>query len=262
MTVAQPDDFFQGYAGLKKRINVRTELRRCRKDPLQPYIAEAGEDKIKVFRDDFVRYQTAYDLYYLSLERYLCEMSVAVQYHSGPYWTRKAGCRYSARERAIASRYNAISRYLELDLYTVLLSAKTLLYRTVALSRRFLNGAKRPSFTSFGAHKRFFCGLSGPYGEHEAYAEHIRSQTAWFEMPLKAVRDKFLVHAGPPHRLMLAYPDRAHELALILIPDTRRGSGDTGYENKFIVVSIPQLAWDIHEFLAWYADYGVRVLKR
>jgi hypothetical protein len=132
-----------------------------------------------------------------------------------------------------------------------------LLDRTIALSRTFLKGANLPSFTSFNTQKKFFQRQKTPYGDFEEYAAYIREQTDWFDMSLKPVRDKFLVHQGPQHFRVFGYPSNGYELELmILVPN----GNDPGKPLARVKVSIPQLARDIEQFLTWFCAYGLLVL--
>jgi hypothetical protein len=55
-----------------------------------------------------------------------------------------------------------------------------------------------------------------PYPDHEAYARYLRNKTHWFEMPLKAVRDKFVVHSSPKHMRFVGLPN-TWEVELVIL---------------------------------------------
>jgi hypothetical protein len=212
-------DFLLGHEPIGSRINVRRELRRLSVDPMRPFLDVLGAEKFAILSSDKSRYEEAYWFYYLSLDRYLHEMSVAARYSKGPRWIR-GKARYTAREQSLADQYRKVAPFLEYDLVNCLIHSRILLDRVTGLARHFIKGKRLPSFTSFNDHKKFFLNLSEPYGAHEKYAQYIREQTGWFEMPLKAVRDKFVVHTGPKHMRFLGYPNGGWELDLsIILPD-------------------------------------------
>jgi hypothetical protein len=150
---------------------------------------------------------------------------------------------------------------LEFDFFNCLLHARILLDRTIALSRYFLKENNPPSFGSFSEQKKFFRRRKQPYGSHEEYADHIREKTDWFDMPLKIVRDKFLVHAGPKHMRVFGYPGRGREFGLTIVLPNSPNPDKPLERVKAIVVSIPELARDMESFLKWFCDYGLRMLK-
>jgi hypothetical protein len=255
-------DFMLGHEPMGSRVNIREELKRLREDPLGPLLQRLGAAQFRILSDDRTRYQDAYWFYYLSLDRYLREMSVAARYSKGAYWVRKAGGKqgYTPSQRKIAAEYNRIAPFLEYDLVNCLIHARILLDRVASLARTFITGKNLPSFTSFNDHKRFFTRLTTPYGDHEAYAKYIRERTDWFDMPLKAVRDQFVVHASPRHMRFLGYPNGGYELDLtIILPDSDDPEKPLA-KVKVISVNALRLSADIKEFLQWFCKYGLAVL--
>ncbi|NVM23058.1 MAG: hypothetical protein HWN68_14905 [Desulfobacterales bacterium] len=256
-------DFLLGHEPLEQRLNIRKELTRIRKDPLDQFLKALGYDTIRVFSNDLTRYVDAYWFYYLSMDRYLREMSIAARYSRGPEWVRRSGGkqRYTDSQRKLAKEYNAIARFLEFDLTNCLIHTRILLDRMIALSRRFLSFKRLPSFSSFNGHKKFFAKLSEPFGEYEEYAEYIRNNTDWFDMPIKAVRDKFVVHSAPKHMRFLGYPSDGYELDLnIILPDA--GDCEKPFSKvKVIRVNVLRMSYDIEEFLKWFNDYGLRAIE-
>jgi len=151
--------------------------------------------------------------------------------------------------------------FLEYDLVNCLLHSRILLDRVAGLSQSFLTGQTLPSFTSFTKHKKFFTNLTAPYGPHQEYAEYVRKQTDWFEMPLLEVRDKFLVHAAYKHMRSLGY-ESEHELGLFLIvPDDAKSETPLA-SIKIIRVNALRLSYDMDKFLKWVCQYGLAALKR
>jgi hypothetical protein len=180
------------------------------------------------------RHEGAYFFYYLSFDRYLRAASIAARYsNEGLRWGRNL----NSKQRRLAEKHRSIRPFLEFDLVNCLLHTRILLDRVAALSRYFLRGQQQlPSFTSFNDHKKFFLRRAQPYGKHEKYAEYIRNHTDWFEMPLKEVRDKFIVHSSPKHLQLLGYLDGGYELHLNIWlpvnpnadkPLEKTGSGET-----------------------------------
>lgn len=255
-------DFLLGHKPLDIRPNIRKELARIRQNPLEPLLNALGYDGIHIVSDDLTRYVEAYWFYFLSLDRYLREMSIAARYTRGPKWIRRSGGtqKYTESDRKIANGYKAIAKFLEYDLVNCLIHTRILLDRTIAISRRFLAFTHLPSFTSFNEHKKFFSKLIGPFGKQDEYAEYIRTNTDWFEMPIKAVRDKFVVHSSPKHMRFLGYPWGGYELDLnIIIPNAPEG--DKLFSNvKVIRINALRMSYDIDVFLQWFNDYGIRTL--
>jgi hypothetical protein len=263
---------------LSGKLNVNAELKRVRDLPLAPFLNYLYKNEIvepDILHNPVRRFLDAYEFYYLSLERFLPESSIASRWFEGPYWVRKSGGtqRYSPSQRKIADKYNAISRYLEYDFWTSLIYARILLDRTIGLSHYFLpRSQQQPSFSSFNDHKKFFVRLTKQgktFGDHEEYASYIRSNTDWFAMPLKAVRDKFLVHANaaPPHFYHFGYNGDGHLHLLLSIPkgfqhdpEDSEGTSQTPLWN--IIVGIPQLSRQIEEFLRWYNEYALQSMGR
>jgi len=181
-------------------------------------------------------------------------VSIAARFsNEGLRWVR----RRSPNQRRLAEKYRRVRPFLEFDLVNCLLHTRILLDRVAALSRHFLREQRLPSFTSFSEHKKFFVKLVQPYGKHEEYAEYIRNHTDWFDMPLKAVRDKFVVHSSPKHMRFLGYPDGGYELHLnILLPNDPNADRCLA-ETRMITVNPLRLSYDVEAFLKWFCSYGV-----
>jgi len=133
---------------------------------------------------------------------------------------------------------------------------------TIRLSRRFLKAANLPSFTSFSDHKKFFKKCLSTITDHREYAVYIAENTDWFDVPIKLVRDKFFVHAGPRHLRYLTFPGAplGFEIGLTIMVPTKPHETQWAKEVKHITVSIPRLMDDIDAFLHWFADYGTAAL--
>lgn len=242
---------------LEKRPNIRIELRRIRRDPLEPLVHALEKGKRGLLSNERTRYSDAYYSYYLSFERFLPEMSLAARFSKGPYWVRRTGGSYTRSQRKLAKKYNSVERFLEFDLINCIIHSRILLDRVASLSRSFLMRPPLPSFTSFSDHKKFFSKLKSPYGKHETHAGYVRSKTEWFDVLLKEVRDKFVVHAAPCHMRFLGYVSDSPDLSLtIVVPH----SEETG-KLKVISVSPLQLSHDIEKFLKWFCRYALSAIR-
>jgi hypothetical protein len=257
--MAEKPENVLGHKPIGRRPNIRLELKRLREDPLEELLDAIEDDKFPLLGSPRTRYREAYWFYYLSLDRYLHEMSVAARYSRGPHWVLRSGGRqkFNSAQRKLAEQRKQVVDFYEYDLVNCLIHRRILLDRVAGVSQSFLTGRNLPSFTSFSKHKKFFEDLTVPYGPHEEYAEYIRTQTDWFEMPLRAVRDKFVVHAAPKHMRFLGSQSE-YELDLnIIVPD----DGKSLAAVKVISVNALRLAYDMEAFLKWVCRYGLRHRK-
>src|ERR1039458_304977 len=176
--------FILGHEPIGGRPNIATRLKEIRNDPLAPLLSNLHKGKADLLSNPQSRYMDAYWFYYLSLSRYLPEMSIAARYSKGPAWVRRSGAgqKFTKAERRLANQRRQVAPFLEYDLVNCLIHTRILLDRVAGLSQFFLTGPRLLSFTSFNAHKKFFLKLSDAFGPHEQYAEHIRKATDWFEM--------------------------------------------------------------------------------
>jgi hypothetical protein len=246
-----------GNEPVQERLNVRRECALFKDDPLRPLLTIIGHEPVVLSHDELSRYATAYEYFYLSLRRYFEAMSLSIRWQKGPKWLR--GRRFGPRQRQVATEYNAIGPYLELDFANCLIHARIVCDRAVALARHFIRTPPVPSFTSFHDHKRFFVRMENTYGTHEEYADYFRTRTAWFDMPLKPVRDQYFVHHGPKHMRFLGY-DSDQDLQMVIILPA--GPAHTPYSRvESITISVRRLARDLHEFLQWFNAYGMKALS-
>ena len=235
---------------------MRTELRRFRRNPLEPLLEQIGlSPRWKHYVTEAGRCAYAYEFYYLSLARFLPEMSVLLRWRLGPYFALKYREPYTPNHAKIARRYHEIAPFVEVDLANCVIHAQILLDRVAPLSRRFLPN-RGLLVRSFHTHRDFFQRLTQPFGSHQEYAAYLRERTGWFD-DLKEIRDKFLVHAGPEHYRFFGIPSSDAESALVI-----RGRDKSGLaEWVTYFVSVPRLARDIDGFLRWFNDYGLRALS-
>ncbi len=249
-------DFLLGHKPIGKRPNIREELKRIRRDPLEPFLGQLPEVRLGgLLSSDVSRYREAHTFYYLAMRRYLENMSVAARYSNGPYWALRSGLKFRPTERQLANRYRALRPYLEFDMANCLLHSRILLDRVTSLSRLFIKLPQQPSFTSFSDHRKFFQRQKTSIQIHEEYAKYIRENTEWFEMPLKAVRDKYLVHSASKHMRFMGMPNNYEVELTIMIPD---GPDPEKLLSQVKVISVNALrmSYEIEQFLSWFCGYA------
>jgi len=247
---------FHGHESIGKRPNIAHELRRIQKDPMEPFLITIDNDDI--YSSDVSRYRESYYFYYLSMRRFLQNMSVTARYNSGPRQTRKYGGKFSQYEKKVSAQYRELRPFLEFDLSNCLLHTRILLDRVAGLSRNFLNQEPLPSFTSFSDHKKFFQKQrdAGQISKQEEYASYIVEKTDWFDMPLKLVRDKFLVHSASKHIRLITLPNKYEVEMIIMLPKDSRVPALSNVD--LIKVNGLRMSHDIETFLSWFSDYGMR----
>lgn len=123
-----------------------------------------------------------------------------------------------------------------------------------------LVGGNLPSFTSFADHKKFFQ-RGGTLGSRfDEYESTVVTKTDWFDVPLKHVRDKYLVHVAARHMRMFGYSD--YDLQLILAVPNDPTSARPLASATHILVSVRRLTRDIHTFLTWLNTFGVALREK
>jgi hypothetical protein len=249
-------DFPLGHKPVGKRPNVRHEIARIKRDPIAPFFKHLNEVPDRWISSNFGRYNDAYRLYFLAVSRFLTNMSVVTRYMNGAYCTKKYGGKYTPYERSIASRYREVAQYTEFDITNCLIHTRILLDRVASLSRRFITTGNMPSFTSFSDHKKFFQKHTEPFGKHEPYAAYIRDKTAWFEMPLKEVRDKYVVHSAPLHSRFVGLPNN-WEVDLIILRAEGSPSQKPFSQSTPVIVNVLRMSHDIETFLDWFCQYAI-----
>ena len=237
---------------IEKRLNIRFESRRIRRDPLLHFLNRAFVySKFGCPRE---RYEYSYYLYSRSMERVLEQISTAVRYQKGPYYTRSSGRKFGPGQKKLADKARKLRPFLELDVSTCLLHTRILLDRVVALSRVFLTGPKLPNFNSFSDHKKFFIRNPSAVPGHDEYASYMRENTDWFDIPIKYVRDKFFVHQGPRHFMMYTIgweKDDNLTLRIMLMPQKK------GDNIEWITFNPWRMSYDVEDFLDWFCSYGL-----
>jgi hypothetical protein len=208
------------------------------------------------------KYEEAYGLYTLAMERALEQISTTVRYRKGPYYVHKYGGKYGPRQKAIVEKYRKLHKFLELDITTCILQARILMDRCIGLSRVFIDGKHLPSFTSFNDHKKFFSKLEhcASLPEHSEYAQYIQAQTNWFDS-IKFVRDKLIVHSGPKHWRFFGIGWEGDDLSVFFVLSDQSGRKETIAEPRHIHLSVWQLSYEIEAFLTWFTSYALRALQ-
>jgi hypothetical protein len=259
--MSESEQFIFGHKQSTGRKNIQKRLREISADPMTPLVRILQPKADPLLSDDISAYRHAYQNYYLSMARFLPEMSLARRYSDGPGAVRKSGGKYTESERRIAVKFRPVAPFLEFDLLNCVIHCRILMDRVAGLADRFLVSEKsRPSFSSFSDHKKFFQKLKAPYGHHEEYAEYIRSSTAWFDMPLKHVRDNYVMHLSPKHMRFLGSSGSGPVLELNII--VAKGGKDKPLSPvKMVTVSPFQMSYEVQEFLTWFAAYGAKALS-
>jgi hypothetical protein len=251
---------FAGNQPINTRLNVRAEGRRIREDPLKDFldIAFPGQEPGGLRS----KYEEAYGLYTLAMERALEQISTTVRYRKGPDYVRKYGGKYGPRQRAIVAKYRKLHQFLELDITTCILHARILMDRCIALSRAFINGKQLPSFTSFNEHKKFFSKQENrsSLSEHSEYAHYIQGETDWFDS-IKFVRDKLIVHSGPKHWRFFGIGWEGDDLSVFFVLSDQNGRRELDAEPRHIHLSVWRLSYEIEVFLTWFTRYAIRTLQ-
>jgi len=255
-----PEGVF-GSEAVEERLNVRREIAQFRDDPLRSLLAMIHRpEHHELLIDEVARWEQAWRFYQQSFARVMPVIGATLRWSNGPYWTRRAGKRLTPHERHIERRYRELRPYLDLDVANFLIHSRILCDRVAGLSRYIVRGHPLPSFTSFADHRAFFQKGRAVRPELSEYGDELLTHTGWFEMPLKHVRDKYLIHTGPRHMSVFGQSTN-HDLELILIvpdgPDRTRPLEKT----KTILISVRRLARQIHTFLKWFNLYGRRRLR-
>ena len=251
------EEWLQGNLPVNEWLNLRRELWRLRENPLTPFLLKLRGSEVTVIYDEVSRYRLAYEFFYLGLLRYLTDMSVAVRWERDPRWLH--GQQLGPRQRKVAEQYHSLEHFFEYDFVNCLIHPRILCDRTIGLARYFLNGPRLPSFQSFHDHKRFFISFRDNSGAHEEYVAYFRNNSSWFDMPLKPVRDKYIVHHGPKYMRFLGYHSDYDLQMVILVPNNPDSQAPFQKINA-LQVSIRRLARDVSDFLTWFGGYGLRSL--
>jgi hypothetical protein len=248
-------DMVVGHKAISDTLNVRKESRRFGKDPLENLVNTIGDEGAVFMKGDIGRYLQAYSWYSLCLKRCFEHISVARRGDSELRYHPKNE-KYTQRQKQIAAKRNAIGPYLELDYQNLIIHTCILLDRTIAISRRFLVGGGLPSFTSFNKHVEFISKKAGALGHHHTeYEEQLSSCSEWYNIPLKVLRDKYLMHSSERHMAFFGWSETNWDLEMITMIPAKLNQDKPLKEVKVICFTPRQLARDIEDFLKWFAAY-------
>lgn len=252
--------FHLGDEPVTDRLNVAKELRVLRTDPLGVLLELLDDPEGELLHHAPGGYLQAFDFYARSAERCLRNISTGTRYHRQVEPHLGGARSLSAGQRRLSQDFTARSPFFRVDMFNLLMHSRILLDKTIAFSRRILVGQRLPSFTSFAEHKKFFQRYPDAFSpRHRAYAQHLIAATAWFDMPLKVVRDKFGVHAGPPHFQFVTYPSE-HDMGVFFVLD--RGRPWPEYpEISTVRITARRMMHNVRQFLSWYSAYLVEALE-
>ncbi len=250
-------DIVVGHKSVEDPLNVRREVRRFSSDPLAGLINRVDDSDAEFFHGDVGRYVQAFSWYALSLKRTLIQGSLARRCDSQLRYHR-VGNKYSARQKALADKRRDIAPFLELDYQNLIIHACILLDRVVTLSRRFLSGPGLPSFTSFSRHKEFLSRNPRALGpDHKQYVAQITATTEWSDIPLKVLRDKFLMHSAEKHMSLFGWDGLGQwDLGMVTIIAAAPHQEKLLEKTKVISFTPRRLARDMESLLSWFSQYG------
>lgn len=250
-----------GHEPMKESLNLKKEIMQFSIDPLEKYIGKLNDLESDMFLGDVGRYLQSFSWYQLSLKRTLKIISITKRYNSEiKYHPRNK--KYSERQMQIVRVYKQFVPYAELDFQNLLIHSYLLLDRTISLSRRFLALEELPSFTSFSKHKNFFKKSSTKILSLNDYGKYISNNTDWFEIPLKVLRDKYLMHSAEKHFSYHGWcPDANCDLSMIVILLNKSSLQEKHTKGvKKIRFSPRRLARDINEFLIWFSSFALKAI--
>lgn len=245
-----------GHKPVTETLNVKKEIKRFEKDPVEGLIDRIQDkDSLFIF-DDVGKYIQAFSWYKLSLKRCLEHISIARRADSElRYHPRNQ--KYSNRQKQIAERYKTIAPYLEIDYKNMIIYTCILLDRVIGISRRFLHCSTLPSFTSFNKHINFFEKHRGTLvDEYKKYGEKIVECNSWYKIPIKVLRDKYLMHSSEKHVSFFGWTETSWDLEMITVISANPIQEELLKKVKIISFSPRRLARDVEKFLTWFAVYG------
>jgi hypothetical protein len=255
--VRMSPEFVVGHEPVTDRLNVHNESCRFGADPLTSFQAALGDDEAAFFRGDVGRYAQAFSWYSLCLARTLQQCSIARRYERELRW-HPVTVKYSHRQEQIARSRKSVGPYQELGYQNLIIHTCILLDRVIALSRRFLRGSSLPSFTSFAQHKKFLKENPDRIAvDFRDYAHQLATATDWFEIPVKVLRDKYLMHSSERHMAFFGWStDKQWDLEMTTIISASRAQKKLLERVKWIRFSLRRLARDVETFLTWFGQYA------
>ncbi len=250
--IKEHPDFVFGHESVAEPLNVKRELSKYYINPLESNLVKFQKEET-ILLDEINRFRQSYDWYILSLERVICATSVARRAQQElRYLSRNR--QYSARRKIISHKYREMSKYMELDFQNLIFHSCLVLNRSLTASRPLFSSGKQPSFTSFSKHREFFKINRFENSSLNMYADYMQNDTAWFDIPLLLLRDKYLMHAIDPHMAFLGWPDNWNLELCIVIPIKAK------LDNiKVIRFNPRRLARDIHQHFCQIKYFGKSV---
>ena len=255
-----PDNVL-GHKAIYDSLNVQNEIKRFTQDPLVGLINMIGDDDSEFLKGDIGRYQQAFSWYSLCLCRAIEHISLCRRVNSELRY-HPSNPKYSPRQKQIALKRKKTGQYIELDYQNLIIHAYILIDRTIALSRRFFDGGDLPSFTSFNKHKQFLEKKPEALGKrHIEYVQYVTNKTDWHSIPLKVLRDKYLMHSSERHMLYFGWGESNWDLEMITIIAAKHNQNKLLEKVKCITFTPRRLARDVEQFLLWFAEYGKESVK-
>lgn len=246
-----------GHEAVEDSLNLNRESREFARDPLLDYCNSFSDSKSTVFIGEIQRYRQSHYWYSMALRRVLEHISLTRRWESSVRFA-KATTRHTQYQRLVSSRYRESAPYAYLDYYSLVVYSCMLLDRTIALSRRFLPKEMQPSYTSFSKHRENLLRLRASLsGECLRYALGLIENSDWFNVPLKLIRDKYLMHSSEEHIASLGWPnDNKWDMLLIVLVSATEDRQNWLNRVKCIRLSPRRLARQIQGFLHWFGDYA------
>lgn len=247
--VRKHPDIVVGHAAVEDSLNVQGELKRFSQNPLAPLIKNLWADSSDLIKDDIGRLTESYSWYVMCLKRCLEHMSISRRWYAEVKYHPK-NKKYSERQRFVSERYWSSTPYMLLDYQNLIVHACMLLDRSVTLTRRFLTGGSLPSFTSFNKHLDFLeKNPDALASELEAYRSLILSCKPWFQVPLKVLRDKYLMHSAEEHMNFLGWGKSDWDMELVTFIPRDPRQEKLLKDMKVICFTPRRLARDIESYL-------------
>ncbi len=213
-----------------------------------------------ILTGDVDRCFEAYALYALSAERYLREFKISLRYHSGAGLKLKSGAKFSDGEQRAAKEFHSIKKYIWLDFTGTIIYARILLDKIAVLSRYLVDEPAQWPTRSFAEQCKKFKVLDHSFNKDDPYVKYVSEKTDWFEIPLKLIRDDYIVHRSRPHLafngLHWGENNRFTDLNFMVLNHELKGV------QAHVIISIRRLIRDIHEFLNWFSGYGKAQLQQ
>ncbi|PJZ66063.1 hypothetical protein CH371_11150 [Leptospira wolffii] len=253
--IRNQNDVIFGHKSVSDKFNLKDELKQLKINPFSSLIDRIDPDAWGFIKSEGVRLVQSYEWYSFSLERVLTQISLARRYGK-MLDNYKIGKPYTTYQRKLTADFRMMVKFNELDYQNLIIHAVLFLNRTLAISRLCWQDSLKPSFTSFNNHKVFLKKNREHMQKSALYADGFLNKTEWYEIPLKILRDKFLMHAAEPHSSMIAWGKSDWDLDYIVMIPAERKQEKIFEKVKLIQFSARRLQKDIDSYLAWLIDYA------